>query len=184
MGILKGGATLITSEETFVYSEDTDVQPHLPDQLQGAGWIRRDLVRELGIGKGADVVTQRAMDPEERNVSRNLGAKEGPADAALYIVARTVKKVETTDENGKRVKLTKPSEVRAWGRALAQRNWPALDLLAQTGTFLTIGQDVDQLHPVARRLLGYAEPSQESPDGDEEGAEDGGSKSDEPDRAS
>lgn len=171
MGILKGGATILTSEERFVYSEDPDVKDALPESLKGAGWVRASLVPEAG--RDADIVTVRALDPEERNQSRNLGAKDGPADAAAYTVTRAIVALETTDAAKRRTRLKKPSETRAWVRAMAQQNWPALDLLSQVITMMTIGESPDDVHDVARRLLGYERPVA----GNEEVADDGGTKS-------
>lgn len=174
MGILKGGATILESEETYVYSEDADVSDTLPDALKGSGWIRLALAPD--IGRDADIVKCRALDPEERNASRNIGSKGQAADAASYIASRATLEIKTTDATGKRVKITKRAEIREWWRAVAQRNWPALDLLSQVVTSMTLGDDPDKCHAIARRLLGYEEPAPPETAA-EEGADDGASKS-------
>ncbi|MCC7539430.1 MAG: hypothetical protein IT379_24610 [Deltaproteobacteria bacterium] len=171
MGVLKGGATIKASEDVFVYSEDPDVKPVLGDRLLGCGWVRKSLI-DAPLGRDADVVTLRSLDPDERSKVRDLGAKQGAATAAHKSLYFNIVMVECTDHDTKRrVKLRKPSEIRKWADALAQQDWPACDLLSQVGTHLTIGRDPDDVHGIAREVLGYEAPPKPRP---EEVADGGG----------
>lgn len=176
MAILEGDVTIIESEEDVVYSEDPGVS--VPDKLKGCGWVSASEATVMPGKKGGDVVTERALGPAERSKYRNIAQSEGQASAFHFVALTAVIKVG---------KIRKPSEVRKWVNAVAQRAPMALDLLALRVLARTNGSDPTELYPFCRSKLGYeteptpveddAEPGKGSAPAEEGDPDEGASKS-------